>query len=334
LADILETLGLALLGVGILNVFFKVWQAQNRKLNFRDDHLFGNLKVVRWIKSKYRSLRPQPYEHDPVDFHEPLLQSIMECPSLPKLELEKALERRKDTDGSTRSLSVVCRVATFTEADQILKELALCFLGQGCWVQYTTCARHPIEFILQLERTWRDRSEKRAWKEVASHIVTVDAYSPHFGFTDSIHDESTKRLDRLGIKGITAKASYAGMHTAAAQAFNTIKKTSKAQGGQDVRHPTLLIYEGPQALVELESAEQYRIFIRHLIPSERLWGGMLTLVVESLISEQDRALLQMYADLFIDLADDAQHDRLPMSSGEAHFTQTAQTGSTSQTRER
>jgi hypothetical protein len=111
------------------------------------------------------------------------------------------------------------------------------------------------------------------------------------------------------------------MHTAAARAFNTIKALSKAQSGQHVRQPTLVIYDGPHALVELESIEQYRIFIRHLVPSERLWGGMFTLVVESVISEQDLALLQTYTDLFIDLADDVRCNELPTSSHKSHPTQ-------------
>jgi len=60
-----------------------------------------------------------------------------------------------------------------------------------------------------------------------------------------------------------------------------------SEAKQTVRKPTLTIYEGTNALVELESTEQYRIFIRHLLPSERLWGGMFTFVIESVISELD-----------------------------------------------
>src|SRR5439155_19035451 len=111
-------------------------------------------------------------------------------------------------------------------------------------------------------------------------IVAVDAYSPHFGFTDSIHDEMTKKVRADGIECITAKASFAGLHTAAARAFNLTKQRVVLQDGTTIRPPTLVIYDGPHALVELESREQYRIFIRHLVPSERLWGGMFTFVVE------------------------------------------------------
>src|SRR5439155_6311633 len=42
----------AALGVAVLNVFIRVWQAQNRKLNLRDDHLIKNLRAIIWLKNK------------------------------------------------------------------------------------------------------------------------------------------------------------------------------------------------------------------------------------------------------------------------------------------
>lgn len=330
LADLLTMLGTVLLGCGLILVFIRVRQAQNRRLNFRDDHLVKNIKVIQWLKNVRRSRKRQPtYEHNPVGLHEPLLTSIMQCLP-PTTQLEAGIARNQDGDGLALSMSIACRVSTFTKADQLLVDVAICFLEQGYWVQYTTCTRHPIEFILQLKKGWQSKKKSKDWKQVADHIVAVDAYSPHYGFTDSIHNEMTQRLVGLGIECITAKSSYAGVHTAAAKAFNKIKGRSKALSGQEIRKPTLVIYDGPHALVELESSEQYRIFIRHLIPSERLWGGMLTLVVESVISEPDLALLRAYADVFIDLTDTddrpqtSSHDvgrqigqPLPIDSGSA-----------------
>ena len=304
-ADCLAGASTVLLGIGILKVFHKVWQAQNRKLNFRNDHLLKNLRIVRWMKNIIRNQRRRPsYEHNPVGLHEPLLASIRQCTSLPKEQLEKAVERGKNIDGLALSLSATCRVANLSESDELLTELAVCFLQQeDCWIQYATCARHPIEFLTQLKRKVSETHQEQ-WVNMASNIVAVDAYSPHFGFTDSIHEESTKKLKDMGIKCVTAESSYAGLHTAAAQAFNEIKRRSRARDRQQTRFPTLVIYEGPYALVELESAEQYRIFIRHLMPSERLWGGMFTVVAETTIDEKDLSLLRSYTDIFIDKTND------------------------------
>lgn len=307
-ADVFSVFSLVLFGVGIVSVFFRVWQAQNRKLNFRNDNLLKNLRPYRWIKKTFRSLSSQPtYAHDPARLQDSLIQdikgSIGDCASLPLAQVDAAFERYRKID-FVMSCSATCRVSNLSRADDLLAKIALCFLKHECWVQYTACTRHPIEFLLQLKKAWEAGFKENDWLQVAAQIIAVDAYSPHFGFTDTIHDEATKRLTKLGVKCITAKASYAGVHTAAARAFNIIKTRSKEQQKEQVRKATLVIYEGPSALVELESVEQYHIFVRHLFPSERLWGGMFTFVVESAIREQDLALLRTYTDLFIDLGGD------------------------------
>lgn len=320
LADFLAWTSTVLLGVGVLNVFYKVWQAQNRKLNFRNDHLFKNLRVVRRVKNIKRTLWRRPsYEHNPIGLHKPLLDSIRQCTSLPREQLEKAVERGKSLKEFALSLSATYRVSNLSESDELLTELAVCFLQHDCWVQYATCARHPIEFVIRLRRKVPEDHQEQ-WAKMATHIIAVDAYSPHFGFTDSIHEESTKKLEEMGIRCVTAKSSYAGLHTAAAQAFNKIKKSSRAKDGQQARSPTLVIYEGLYALVELESAEQYRVFIRHLMPSERLWGGMFTIVAETTIAEQDLSLLQTYTDIFVDKTNDSRSgitDHPPYASSAA-----------------
>lgn len=87
------------------------------------------------------------------------------------------------------------------------------------------------------------------------------------------------------------------MHTAASRAFNLIKKKNKG----DVRKPVLVIYEDTYALTDLESPEQYRIFVRHVLPSERLWDGMFTVFTEVGQSEADWRLLSSYGSMKLDL---------------------------------
>ncbi len=319
LANIFYFLSLGLFGIGIISVFFWIRRAQNRRVNFRDDHLLKNLKPYRWIKGIFRRFSSQPtYAHDPIRFKKTFIQdidkSLRDCLASPSIQLEGAFERYEKVDFPL-SFSGACRVSNFSQADDLLVRLTLCFLKHDCWIQYTTCARHPTEFLLQLKKAWDTnfRGSGKDWRQVASQIVGVDAYSPHFGFTDTIHDEFTKRLRTLGINCLTAKASYAGLHTAAARAFNTFKDMSEKEQKKTVRKPTLTIYEGANGLVELESTEQYRIFIRHLLPSERLWGGMLTLVIESVIDEQDLALLRTYTDFFIDLSANTNVPTAPLT---------------------
>ena len=297
---VLSTAGTGILALGIVSVFLQVVQTRNRRLNLRDDNYFKNLLFYRRCKRLWQRWRSRPtYEHDPMGFPPELLEGIARCHQIPSKLIDAVGTK---THMGASSLSLSCLVDTLSVADEFLTELSMCFLANNCWVQYTSCARHPIGLVMQLKKRW-GLTEKSDWKQVIDHLIVVDAYTPHFGFSDSIHEVATDTLRQQGISCIRSKASYAGMHTAAARAFNTIKKRSKNPTGTALRMPTLVIYEGPHALVELESVEQYRIFVRHLVPSEQLWGGMFTVVLESALADHDLAVLQLYTDAFVHLKD-------------------------------
>lgn len=291
----ISTAAVAVLGGAVLNVFIRVWQAQNRKLNLRDDHLIKNLRAIIWLKNKVRRSQTRPtFEHNPARLSAELTDALRQTEIFPRDQFARACARNASDGGLTGGFSATWLVPSFAVSDERVSELARSFLRHKCWVQYTACTRHPIEFVQQLRRTWQPEKDGD-WRQAATHIVAVDAYSAHFGFTDSVHDEATRRLEGEGVECVTAKASYAGLHTAAARGFNIIKRKS-----DKIRQPTLLVYEGPRALIDLESPEQHRIFVRHLLPSERLWGGMVTIVIESGTTDEENRLLRAYSDVFVD----------------------------------
>jgi hypothetical protein len=130
---------------------------------------------------------------------------------------------------------------------------------------------------------------------IRSKIVVVDAYTRHFGYADSIYMEATNSLTRyFGVQHVTSGESFAGLHTASSVAFNKIKDQAPKGVG---RQPMLVIYEDCYALADLESREQYRVFIRHVVPSEKMWEGMFTVFVETAQENSDWDLLASYCDL-------------------------------------
>ena len=183
------------------------------------------------------------------------------------------------------------------EADRLMADFAIRFLDANCYVQYTTCSRHPIEFLLYLKREWLKQHPEADWKTVKNRVVVVDGYTPHFGFTDTIYTEWSGTALEECLDCIESPATYAGIHTAIANGFNKVKKES---GKPKLRAPVLYMYEGIHALVDLESSEQYRVFVRHVIPSERLWGGMFTLFVDSSVAEDNLSVLKEVTHIFED----------------------------------
>jgi len=212
---------------------------------------------------------------------------------------------RENVDPASMAVSVKHQ----GQSNVLLLELAFEFLATGFSVQYLSASRHPLELVRQL----KDRIEKGGldWVDARQRVVVIDAYTPHFAFTDSWAPKKTAELESWGITYVLAAMTYAGIHSAAARAFNKIK----AQVGKEgPRKPTLVIYEDTSALADLESREQYRIFVRHVMPSERMWGGMFTVFIECNPSSEDWNLLQAGASLAIDISKPVEEARKTVQS--------------------
>jgi hypothetical protein len=299
---ILDLLAILVLVGGAVVVFDRIWSLHNQHKNFRTDARAKNIEIVRKALFQWKmwGKRPKTYTHDPVPFSEQLLATIQKSPHLPTSALAAAVQRSRIDSSAAHSMCAAFRVLTLSEADEIAADLASRFLEEGCFVQYSSCGRHPIEFWTYLQASWGQRPATAEWADVSANVVLIDAFSPHFGFTDSVHRKMTWKAEEDGATVIASSPSFAGLHTATMKAFN---HTKTQQGGdRGKRRPTLVIYEGTHALVELESIEQYRVFMRHVLPSERLWGGMFTLLIESSISTQDMSIVRSYADVFVDSA--------------------------------
>ncbi len=260
--------------------------------------------TLRKIKYWWRTRKQEPsYEHNPEPLSKDLLSKIegivtAHCKSdhtdnNKTNQEKKKFEIRKSSE--TRSLAMALRHQS--QANKVLGELCSTFLQSGLYVQYLTASRHPIEFIEYLKGIYP--SDK--WQEARSRIIVIDAYTPHFGFADSINPEKTAQLRKFfGVVNFLSSKTYAGLHTASAQAFNWIKNKS----AEEVRTPALIIYEDCYALTDIESVEQYRIFVRHVLPSERLWDGMFSVFTETAQSDPDWKLLNSYASIVLDLRED------------------------------
>lgn len=272
---------------------FRVYQVMVRTIFFVDSVSPKHWPIIRHIRRlKYSFKKAPTYSHNSIAISEDLKGEIINLLS----EDNPALfESREEIS----PLSLALAVDHQGQGNRLLADIAKRFLSRGYSVQYLTASRHPIEFVGYLkENIESDSSESRLeWKEAANRIVVIDAYSPHFAFIDSIYPTKSGELRYLGVALVTSKRTYAGMHTASSRAFNIIRKKQK----DETRRPTLIIYEDTYALSDLESPEQYRIFVRHVIPSERMWDGMFTVFVESAQSEANWRTLQSYASMRLDL---------------------------------
>lgn len=287
LAPILRQAGLIVLIAAVAVSLFQIFRVFVRLTYFVDHLTFKQIPPFRLARRLIGRLKPrQSYEHDPLDLPPGFAAKLGEF-----LTNAGAIPRTLDH----RSLAI--KTKHLSEASGILADLALLFLRENLSVQYLTAGRHPIEFVSQLKL--RAEAADLQWGQLKKHLIVIDAYTRHFGFLDSIYPKRTETIQKDGIECVTSSMSFAGIHTASGRAFNVLKKRA-GPGAQ--RSAFLVLYEEPYALADLESAEQYRVFVRHVLPSERQFGGMYTVFTESSIEDRDWRLLTSYADVSLDLA--------------------------------
>lgn len=288
-------IGCAFLAWATLLSTGRVYKLYVRFVLFIDSANPRHWSVSRWISDFYRSLKKKkPYEHETTNIDKDFQGSIAE--TLAKHREEWVFTRQVSAEQDVASCAVA--VDHQGQANQILVEIASTFLEKKYCVQYMAAARHPIDFVERLKEhvSAQDRGGN-SWVEKCRRVIVIDAYTPHFGFTDSIYRAATRRLEReFQVKYVISGPTYAGLHTASSVAFNLIRKQSKAE----VREPVLIIYEDCSALADLESTEQYRVFVRHVVPSEKMWGGMFTICIETNPSASDWGILKSYTGLVLD----------------------------------
>lgn len=281
-----------ILAISFLYSFFVVLRLYARFVFFVDSinpiHLSFIRAFRRWRKKKGNRT---PYAHNSVPISEDFEAVIVEIVDSIGGNGENFVRQEKNL----KSLAVSTR--SQNQGNELLAELSLSFLSRGFTLQYLAASRHPIEFINYLNQYMIKKNEPL--EKHTNRIVVVDAHSPHFGFTDSIYEKKTKELKELNIAFVTSKMTYAGMHSAITSAFNTLEK--QMVGVDPSRQPSLLVYEGTYALTDLESPEQYRIFLRHILPAERMWNSMFTVFVETAPPENDWNLLKAYTSMTLDL---------------------------------
>lgn len=309
----LRTIAQLLLAVAIVATLVRVFSIANRDLRLRDDKWWlavpGIKQLYIWRRRrKHEAEAGMSYEHQSLRPADELTNAIVEA-GWPRDETANyGSDQTRTAGGPELSLTLSLLAPSYRTTDPYLIGLAGRFLAKDAYVQYTPCARHPTEFLVKLKSHWTDSNGMgggAAWEQVANQVVVVDAYTPHFGFYDSVHDARKRFVERqLAVTVVRCRSTFAGIHSATADAFKVIKARSGGEGRtKSPRKPALLIFEAAYALVDLESPEQYRRFLRHVIPSERMWGSMFTLVTELGLDAESRVLLRGYSDFFLDELD-------------------------------
>lgn len=248
-----------LIGFGIL--FYWVFlKSYNQIYNLRTNKIWKYFKPIKSLTDFIT-----PYRHYELKFVARKLKSDSFGVFKPHLSDE---DIKKLANGSSILLTGIPTEKSMCLALELMKER----LDADETANYVCADRHPLQIWEFMKQKYPISEEKR------KDLVFVDAYSPSYAFTDDIQAENDRKLkDEEGIQCLRAK-TFAGLHTAVTKAFKRIK-SHESKKGRGKRRPMLAVYAYTSALCEFESIEQFRIFWRHVIPSEISYG-MITLIIE------------------------------------------------------
>lgn len=246
----------------LFNVFFRSY---NQIYNLRTDKMWRYFMPVKFIfkLKKYKS-----YE----------LQVIDRKVDGDTFKCIRQFFSDSEIDSVAKGASILMTGESSKNTVDLLLDFVNERLSKNETINYVSADCHPYEIWKSL----KDKYEITA--AMRNSLVFIDAFTPSFGFTDEIYDEYSESLSKEGVKFVRAK-TFAGLHSKVAVAFNLIKQNEK-KAGLGNRRPMTMIYSHTSSLCDFESIEQYRIFWRHVISSERIYGMTLFIVEDTLVGDE------------------------------------------------
>ena len=190
--DILLKGTVACLAFAFILSGLSVYRIAVRFTYFVDSVSLIHLPIIRWLRRRKTIRSPRPnYSHNAIPIPQCVKEPIVQF--LANFQAD-SFDYRDDLDFYTLAATVEHQ----GQSNQLLAELARVFLVNNLSIQYLTASRHPIEFIVYLKHYLEKNG--LTWADFTSHIVAIDAYSPHFAFTDLIYAKKDLELEVSGRK--------------------------------------------------------------------------------------------------------------------------------------
>ncbi|WAM22395.1 MAG: hypothetical protein OI717_00270 (plasmid) [Candidatus Methanoperedens sp.] len=137
------------------------------------------------------------------------------------------------------------------------------------YINYVCVDKHPAIIFNQIKNLGNFNKD---------YFIFIDVFSPNYGFDDGINIDKNREINNQGYKIVTAK-TVAGIHTGVNKAFKIVESNVKGTG-KKTRPPCRMIWDSFSSLVDMSSKEMIKIFLSHVIPSERNYG-MISVFIES-----------------------------------------------------
>ena len=260
--EILSAISFSAFGLGWVGLFYIFYISYNKIYHLRDKRTLKHLWPFNKIDDGIKRLRKHAYEHDMEDrkIDKNTFKSLPDqlCEILSTFDSLK--------DGGYSFLLIFGE--RINSIDYGLK-FSFDGLDNGEYINYVCVDKHPYEIYKKIKHLTQDHK---------NNFIFIDIFSPNYGFDDGINISKNQEIKNNGINIVPAK-TIAGIHSSISKAFKIIESNVKKTSAK-TRPPCRMIWDSFSSLADVSSKEIIKIFLNHVIPSERNYG-MISIFIES-----------------------------------------------------
>lgn len=260
--EILSFFSFSAFGFGWIGLFYIFYISYNKIYHLRDKRTLKNLWPFNEIDGGIKRLRKHTYEYDLAE------RKIDEntFKSLPK-----QLGEKLSTFDSLKHDGYSFLLIFSERVNSIEYGLKFCFdgLDNGEYINYVCADKHPYEIYKKVKHLSSKQKNK---------FIYIDIFSPNYGFDDGINIHKNQEIKNNGFNIVPAK-TITGIHSSISKAFKIIELNVKKSSVR-TRPPCRMIWDSFSSLTDVSSKEIIKIFLNHVIPSERNYG-MISVFIES-----------------------------------------------------
>ena len=260
--EIVSFFSFSAFGFGWIGLFYIFYISYNKIYHLRDKRTLKNLWPFNEIDGGIKRLRGHTYEYD-------LAERKIDKNTFKSLpdQLNEILSTFDSLKYGGYSFLLI-----FSErVNSIDYGLKFSFdgLDNDEYINYVCADRHPYEIYKKINHLNKDQKSK---------FIFIDIFSPNYGFDDGINIRKNQEIKKNGFHIVPAK-TIAGIHSSISKAFKIIESYVNSTPVK-TRPPCRMIWDSFSSLTDVSSKEIIKIFLNHVIPSERNYG-MISVFIES-----------------------------------------------------
>lgn len=240
----------------LFNVFYKIYGSL---YYMRTKRLWKHIKPLSWFHNTFSYRKPQNTSYEDGC----LQRTQIQITSFPQNSLNKI----------NRGGSILLLYDTSVDYEEMIVKYIKEVIENSETVDYFAILKQPLIIANKIKNT--TASEKL--KFITDKLSIIDCFSPYYAFDDKSLAKDKNSLMSDGFMFYEAY-SFAEIHTAINTSYNRFKEICKTEKNLR-RKPHRTIAPNLSSLIRFSSEEQFFLYIRHMLSSEKSYE-MITLLIE------------------------------------------------------